>query len=82
MSKSLKATKALTLAENCEDLQEALVIGMDSDGGLQLFTSEVDRAEMVVILERAKLKILNTIGQDSMKKKGQPIKQGAVSNMR
>jgi len=66
MVENYRHTAVLNMAKECAELVDAVVIGTDDKGGLQVFADDVNRDRLIVMLERAKLQLLNSIGRDSV----------------
>jgi len=69
MPQHKRCKTALNLANECPDLDDAVVLGIDSKGGLQIFAENLDRDRLIVMLERAKIQLINRIGKDAVRMK-------------
>ena len=69
MAKHKRCETALKLARDCPDLEDAVIIGLDSKGGMQIFAENLDRDRLIVMLERAKIQLINRIGKDAVRMK-------------
>ena len=63
MQNSEHACCTLNMAMDSECLSEAVVVGLDENGKLQIFTSAANKEHIICLLERAKLRLI----QDSFK---------------
>lgn len=66
MSNSHNANCALMMAQEGGCLNEALVIGKDDTGAIQIYCAEANKAEIVVLLERAKMQLINSISKSAI----------------
>lgn len=61
MPVSDNAQVALTKASEATDIEFAVVVGKGSDGKIQLFLADSDKEKLIVLLERARDKLIRSL---------------------
>lgn len=61
MANTENVTAALDKARDANNLVAAIVVGKEADGKIAFYTHDVDRERMIVLLERARNALVNSL---------------------